>query len=57
MDPAAEILQNTKMTALHNRTGRADRYGNTVKDLAMLEATARHPRVELFSRDAEGRLD
>jgi len=49
MDAAASFVHNPAMTILQNRTGRADRYGNIVWDLAVLECTARHPRPELFS--------
>jgi hypothetical protein len=49
MDAAAVFVHNPKMTIIQNRTGRADRYGNMVKDLAVLECTSRHPRPELFS--------
>lgn len=37
------------MTSLENPVPRADRYGNTVHDKAVLECTARHPRPELYS--------
>ncbi len=46
---AAIAIHNPARTIIHNRTGRADRYGNTVKDLAVLECTGRYPRPELFS--------
>jgi hypothetical protein len=36
-------------TILENPYPRADRYGNTVKDRAILECSARHPKPELFS--------
>jgi hypothetical protein len=49
MNSAAVFVHNPKMTSLQNPTARADRYGNLVKDLAVLECTARHPRPELFS--------
>ena len=49
MDAAAGFVHNPAMTILQNRTGRTDRYGNVVRDLAVLECTARHPRPELFS--------
>jgi hypothetical protein len=49
MDSVAVFVQNPRMTNLQNQTGRADRYGNIVKDLAVFECTARHPRPELFS--------
>jgi hypothetical protein len=49
MGSAAVFAHNPKMTILQNRTGRADRYGNIVRDLAVLECTVRHPRPELFS--------
>ena len=49
MDAAATAIHNPARTIIHNRTGRADRYGNIVKDLAVLECTGRYPRPELFS--------
>jgi hypothetical protein len=49
MDAASVLAPNPRMTVLQNPRGRADRYGNVVKDLAVLECTARHPRPELFS--------
>jgi hypothetical protein len=36
-------------TFLENPAPRTDRYGNTVKDRAILECSVRHPRPELFS--------
>lgn len=41
-------IQKT-MSSLRNPTLRADRYGNTVSDLAVFEMTAKKPRAELFS--------
>jgi hypothetical protein len=49
MDAASVLAPNPRMTVLQNPRGRADRYGNVVKDLAVLECTAHHPRPELFS--------
>jgi len=48
-DAVAIAIHNPARTIIHNRTGRADRYGNIVKDLAVLECTGRYPRPELFS--------
>lgn len=42
-------IATTKMTALRNNVARADRYGNLVKDEAVLELTQRRPKAELFS--------
>jgi hypothetical protein len=36
-------------TFLENPIPRTDRYGNTVRDRAILECSVRHPRPELFS--------
>ena len=36
-------------TWIENPVLRADRYGNLVKDRAILECSVRHPRPELFS--------
>jgi hypothetical protein len=49
MDAASVLSPNPRMTVLQNPLGRADRYGNTVRDMAVLECTAHHPRPELFS--------
>jgi hypothetical protein len=49
MDAASVLAPNPRMTVLQNPRGRVDRYGNVVRDLAVLECTARHPRPELFS--------
>ncbi len=49
MDAASVLAQNPRMTVFQNPRSRADRYGNAVRDLAVLECTARHPRPELFS--------
>jgi hypothetical protein len=49
MDAASDVAQHPGMTVLQNLHGRADRYGNLVKDLAVLECSAHHPRPELFS--------
>jgi hypothetical protein len=49
MDAGAVFVHHPVNTILQNRSGRADRYGNMVKDLAVFECSARHPRPELFS--------
>jgi hypothetical protein len=49
MDSGSVFVHNPTMTILQNQTGRSDRYGNVVRDLAVFECTARHPRPELFS--------
>ena len=49
MDAASVLIPHPQSTVLQNPRGRADRYGNVVRDLAVLECTARHPRPELFS--------
>lgn len=45
----AMVIATVKMTALRSTTERADRYGNTIKDEAVLELTQRRPKAELFS--------
>jgi hypothetical protein len=50
------VLDTIKMTAMENPNLRADRYGNKVKDRAVFECTARHPRPELFSVIPKGDL-
>lgn len=49
MNEASEVLDAIYMTILQNPNGRADRYGNLVRDRAILECSNRHPRAELFS--------
>jgi hypothetical protein len=49
MESVSVVLVNARMTAIENPTARADRYGNLVKDRAILECSTRHPRPELFS--------
>jgi hypothetical protein len=49
MDADSELAARPGMTVLQNPCGRADRYGNVVRDLAVLECTSHHPRPELFS--------
>jgi hypothetical protein len=49
LDAASAVLNSRPMTALKNPTPRADRYGNLVRDQAVLECLVRHPRPELFS--------
>ena len=45
----AVVMPNAKMTALESVTRREDRYGNVVRDRAVLELTQRKPRAELYS--------
>lgn len=49
MDESSVLRTNRHMTALENPNLRADRYGNNVRDQAVLECTSRHPRPELYS--------
>jgi hypothetical protein len=42
-------LEAPKMTTMENPVPRNDRYGNAVRDRAVLECSARHPKAELFS--------
>ena len=49
MDAASAVMVNPGMTAIHNMTLRVDRLGNQIRDRAIFEATARKPRLELFS--------
>ena len=56
LDVASVVLKSGKMTAMENPNPRADRYGNRVKDRAVFECSARHPRPELFSVVPKGDL-
>jgi hypothetical protein len=49
LDEKAVFLVTDYMTALENPIEREDRYGNQVRDRAVLECTRLHPRPELFS--------
>jgi hypothetical protein len=49
MDEGSVVNTTSQMTAMENPDKRADRYGNQVKDRAVFECTARHPRPELYS--------
>jgi hypothetical protein len=57
MDAVAVFVHHPINTILQNRSGRADRYGNMVKDLAVFECSARHPRPELFSVMPKGDMN
>jgi hypothetical protein len=46
----AVVVVSPKMTVMQNYTFRTDRYGNrSIRDMAVFECTARHPRPELYS--------
>lgn len=49
MDSASIVMVNPGMTAIQNPAARIDRLGNRITDRAIFEATARKPRLELFS--------
>jgi hypothetical protein len=49
MECTAVVIKSLKMTGMENPTPRADRYGNNVRDRAVFECSARHPRPELLS--------
>ncbi len=49
MEDTSVVIKSLKMTEMENPTPRLDRYGNTVRDRAVFECSARHPRPELFS--------
>ena len=48
MDCASVAIKTLKMTEIENPNPRADQYGNLVKDRAVFECSARHPRPELY---------
>ena len=43
------VMIDNRMSCLQNDTPREDGYGNSVRDRAVFEMTARKPRAELFS--------
>jgi len=49
LSAAGVVFASLKMTTLESPQGRADGYGNTVRDRAVFECTQRKPRAELFS--------
>lgn len=49
IEDAAVIVDSPYMTVIENPSLRADRYGNLVRDRAVLECSTRHPRPELYS--------
>lgn len=49
LDPGSAVVVNSMMTAIQNMTARTDSLGNSIHDRAIFEATARKPRLELFS--------
>jgi hypothetical protein len=49
MDAESVARETFRGTTLQSLGRREDRYGNRVRDLAVLECSARHPRPELFS--------
>jgi hypothetical protein len=49
MDNGSVVISTSHLTAMENPNRRADRYGNQVRDRAVFECTARHPRPELYS--------
>jgi len=50
------VLDSPKMTAMESAERRKDSYGNEVRDRAVFECTARHPRPELLSVIPKGDL-
>jgi hypothetical protein len=49
MDNGSVVISTSHLTAMENPNRRADRYGNQVRDRAVFECAARHPRPELYS--------
>ena len=49
MDAQSVVVTSPRMTTIQNLVPRADRYGNQIRDKAVLECTRRHPRPELFT--------
>ena len=56
MDSTSVVIKSLKMTQMENVAPRPDRYGNQVRDRAIFECSARHPRPELFSVMPKGDL-
>lgn len=49
MSGESVVLDPEHMTAMENPITRADAYGNMVRDRAIFECAAHHPRPELFT--------
>ena len=49
MDAQSVVVTSPRMTTIQNLVLRADRYGNQIRDKAVLECTRRHPKDELFT--------
>ena len=49
MSDTAVVSASIKMTCMQSVEYRTDRYCNQVRDMAVFECTARHPRPELYS--------
>lgn len=49
MDANAVVVELEVMTAIENKTPRADRYGNMVTDKIVFECMGKYPRPELYS--------
>jgi len=49
LSESAAAIATAYMTAVENPLPRSDRYGNAVRDRAIFECSARHPRPELLS--------
>lgn len=54
MDELSSFIPTSKMAAIQNQVGRKDRFGRFVRDKAIFECSARHPRPELFSVEPKG---
>jgi hypothetical protein len=56
MSDTAVVSASPRMTCMQSIDYRADRYGNRVRDVAVFECTARHPRPEPYSVVPKGDL-
>lgn len=54
MAETSVAISNLRMTTIQNSSARDDGYGNTVRDMAVLELSQRKPRAELYSAIPKG---
>jgi hydroxymethylpyrimidine/phosphomethylpyrimidine kinase len=57
MDAQSVVVTSLRMTTIQNLIPRADRYGNQIRDKAVLECTRRHPKAELFTVVPKGDIN
>lgn len=54
LDETSVIVSSPRMTTMENRTLRNDGYGNSIRDVAVFELSAKKPKAELYSLIPKG---